>query len=271
MHRSLPGMEITITEHKITIASHNLARKVVCTVLMPEENDVAEPLSLLLLNDGQETANLRLKQTLEELIGDNRIKPIVVVAPHAGEERQQEYGTAGRPDFKKRGAKAHAYTRFIKSELLPAIKHITGIENFDETAFAGFSLGGLSALDIAWHNPQLFDKVGVFSGSFWWRSKDLAMGYTDSDRIMHSIIRNSTTKPDLKIWLQTGTKDETFDRNKNGIIDSIDDTVDLIKELELKGYSRPNDIHYMEVVGGRHDTATWARAMPKFLVWAFGR
>ena len=94
-------------------------------------------------------------------------------------------------------------------------------------------------MDIAWNNPQLFDKVGVFSGSFWWRSKELGKGYTDNDRIMHNIIRNTAAKPDLKFWLQTGTKDETADRNKNGIIDSIDDTVDLIKELESKGYTRP--------------------------------
>jgi enterochelin esterase family protein len=271
MYWNLPEMEITITEHKVTINSNLLKRKVICTLLMPEENDVAGPLSLLLLNDGQEATNLKLKETLLELTATGKIKPVLVVAIHAGDERQQEYGTAGSPDFKKRGSKAALYTGFIKSELLPAIKDITGIEHFDTTVFAGFSLGGLSALDIAWNNPGLFNKAGVFSGSFWWRSKDLAKGYTDSDRIMHSIVRNSVAKPDLKIWLQTGTKDETFDRNKNGIIDSIDDTVDLIKELELKGYSRPDDIQYFEMVGGGHDTATWAKAMPKFLVWAFGR
>jgi hypothetical protein len=88
---------------------------------------------------------------------------------------------------------------------------------------------------------------------------------------MHGVIRNTASKPDLKIWLQTGTKDETADRNKNGIIDSIDDTVDLIKELENKGYDRPADIQYLEMVGGAHNVETWAEAMPKFLVWAFGR
>ena len=271
MYWNLQEMEITIAEDKITIKPDVLKREVTCTLLMPEENDIAEPLNLLLLNDGQEAENLQLKETLEELINSGRIKPVLVVAIHAGEERLQEYGTAGKPDFKKRGSKAALYTEFIKSELLPAIHKLTGIENFETTAFAGFSLGGLSALDIAWNNPQLFDKAGVFSGSFWWRSKDLARGYMDTDRIMHNIIRNTAVKPDLKIWLQTGTKDETSDRNKNGIIDSIDDTVDLIKELEHKGFKRPDDVQYLEMVGGNHNTETWAKAMPKFLLWAFGR
>lgn len=271
MYWNLPEMEIEIAEQEITIDSEYLKRNVTCTLLIPEIQGLVAPLNLLLLNDGQELQNLKLRETLEELNEAGRLKPLLVVAIHANEERLQEYGTAGKPDFKKRGAKAALYTRFIKEELLPAIHKLTGIDHFETTAFAGFSLGGLSALDIAWHNPELFDKAGVFSGSFWWRSRDLNKGYTDADRIMHGIIRQTEAAPDLKIWLQTGTKDETADRNKNGIIDSIDDTIDLIKELENKGFKRPEDIRYLEFVGGGHDTATWAKAMPKFLVWAFGR
>lgn len=263
--------EMTITEKNITIYSKLLNREVTCTLLIPDEQEVTESLSLLLLNDGQELENLELSQTLEQLYNTNRIKPLLVVAIHAGEERLQEYGVAGKPDFKKRGAKADVYTEFIKTELLPQVKEQTGISEFETTVYAGFSLGGLSAFDIAWNNAEIFDKAGVFSGSFWWRSKDLAKGYTDADRIMHSVIRNTIGKPNLKFWLQTGTKDETTDRNKNGIIDAIDDTIDLIKELEAKGYTRPADIQYVELVGGSHDAATWGKAMPKFLVWAFGR
>jgi enterochelin esterase family protein len=271
MYWNLPGMEIAIAEKNIIIRSELLKRDVTCTLLIPEETDLTEPLDLLLLNDGQETNSLELKEILEELLSSNRIKPLLVVAIHTNEERLHEYGTAGKPDFKKRGAKAGLYTEFIKTELLPAVHKLTGIESFETTVFTGFSLGGLSALDIAWNNADIFDKVGVFSGSFWWRSKDLNKGYTDNDRIMHGIIKNTKEKPYLKIWLQTVTKDETADRNKNGIIDSIDDTVDLIKELENKGFKRPDDIAYFEMFGGSHDMATWAKAMPKFLVWAFGR
>jgi len=260
-----------ITEQVIAINSDLLGRGVTITLLMPDNYERSEPLNLLLLNDGQEIDNLKLKESLESLYNTYRLKPVLVVAIHAGEERLLEYGVAGKPDFKQRGAKAAAYTKFITAELLPAIKKETGINEFEVTAFAGFSLGGLSAMDIAWNNPQFFNKAGVFSGSFWWRSKELGKGYTESDRIMHSVIRRTAGKPDVKFWLQTGTHDETADRNKNGIIDSIDDTIDLIKELENKGYNRPTDIQYLEMVGGSHNVATWAEAMPKFLVWAFGR
>lgn len=263
--------EMTITTKKITINSTALRRDVTCDMLLPEGTDIAEPLNLLLLNDGQELDNLQLKETLQKLYTANRIKPVAIVAIHAGDERIQEYGIAGKPDFKKRGAKADQYAHFIKNELLPEIDRLMPLKNFETIAFAGFSLGGLSALDIAWNNAETFNKVGVFSGSFWWRSKELGRDYTDADRLTHNMIRETPGKPGLQFWLQTGTKDETADRNKNGIIDSIDDTIDLIKELENKGYTRPADITYMEVFGGSHNPETWGKAMPKFLCWAFGR
>ena len=265
------GAEVKITVQEHIITSIALGREVTCTFLMPEEGVSAEPLNLLLLNDGQELENLKLVDTLENLYERNCIKPLFVVAIHAGDDRLQEYGIAGKPDFKKRGAKADLYTKFIKTELLPFIHNHTGIDNFETTAFAGCSLGGLTAMDVAWNNPELFDRVGAFSASFWWRSKDLNKGYTSEDRLMHSVIKNTAGKPKLKFWLQTGTKDETADRNKNGIIDSIDDTIDIIKELLAKGYQRPADIQYLEILNGTHDTETWGKAMPKFLQWAFGK
>jgi enterochelin esterase family protein len=267
MYTAWPDTVTPVKETTLTISSALLNRNVTCTLFLPQD---IIPQGLLLLNDGQDAEKLQLKTTLEFQYERYGISPLLVVAIHAGEERIQEYGVAGHPDFKERGAKADLYANFITEELLPAVYKKTGFTNFKTTAYAGFSLGGLSALDITWNHPEIFNKVGVFSGSFWWRSKDLTEGYTDKDRIAHGLINSAAAKPDLKFWLQTGTADETADRNQNGIIDSIDDTVDFIKELEAKGYNRPADIQYLEMVGGEHNPATWAKAMPKFLCWAFG-
>jgi len=61
-----------------------------------------------------------------------------------------------------------------------------------------------------------------------------------------------------------------MDRNNNGIIDSIDDTLGLIDELVKKGYNREQDIVYLEYEDGKHDIPTWGRAMPEFLRWSYG-
>ncbi len=59
MYASWLEMEIAITENNITLKSDVLKRDVTCTLLMPEDNEITEPLNLLLLNDGQEIESLR--------------------------------------------------------------------------------------------------------------------------------------------------------------------------------------------------------------------
>ena len=140
----------------------------------------------------------------------------------------------------------------------------------DSLAIAGFSLGGLSALDIAWNNHPIFKTVGIFSGSLWWRSKGYLDGYNETkDRIAHNMIRNSRKRDGLRLWFQCGTHDEMADRNNNGLIDAIDDTLDIIKELELIGYEMKDDLDYVEVANGQHNEKTWGDVMPLFLEYAF--
>ncbi len=226
-----------------------------------------------MLNDGQDSETIQLKQTLEKLTLTKEIEDIIVVAVHAG-DRMQEYGVANKADYKKRGARAKNYTKFIITELIPYLHYRYSIsQKQQDHAYAGFSLGGLSALDIAWHHSEYFGKVGAFSGSFWWRQRDTKSRFYSEyrDRIMHQQIRRGKFKEGMKFWFQAGLKDEHSDRDKNGVIDSIDDTLDLIVELTKKGYRPFHDIQYLEMKNGEHNLKTWAEAMPYFLRWAFGK
>lgn len=253
----------------VQFKSTALNRLVNADLMMPRGYDKKKTYPLLILNDGQDMIPMKMKHILDEVWSKNVSNPFILVAPHTN-NRLHEYGVSNHPDFKHRGDLASDYSAFITDELLDQLKHQLAIKKFDEIAIGGFSLGGLSAFDIAWNNPEIFSKVGVFSGSFWWRKKDLKNGYTDADRIMHEVVRNKESKPDLKIWLQCGTLDETADRNSNGIIDSIDDTLDLIKELENKGFEKSKNLFYNEVIGGRHTLETYSLFLPYFFNWAFG-
>ncbi len=261
--------EFLQTEHKLK--SIHLKRDAELLIWTPGNLSGGETVNLLILNDGQEALGLKLTETLNELYSTWTIDPVVVVAVKASDDRLQEYGVAGIPDFQNRGSKAGLYSSFIISELLPFLHTAVKVRINGKRVIAGFSMGGLSAFDIAWNNPQVFDAVGVLSGSFWWRKKDLNDGYTPEDRIMHQVVRQTEGKPELKFWIMTGTQDESEDRNHNFIIDSIDDAIDLIKELYQKGYKRHDDITYYERVGGKHDVETWAKVLPAFLIWAFPR
>lgn len=260
----------TVRDEKIT--SVYLNRKITLDILLPPDYVNTQTVyPVLLMNDGQDLERLRLATTLDSLYQARAIRPFILVAIHAG-DRVHEYGTSSQPDYMKRGSKAADYSRFVRKELLPHIRHYYRVSHYPEdNAFAGFSLGGLMAFDLVWNHPDVFRKAGVFSGSFWWRSRAFDEKYTDADRIMQHDVMAGTYKKGLEFWLQTGTLDEADDRDNDGVIDSIDDTLALIAELEKKGYRWGRDIKYVEVKGGHHDQDTWGRIMPQFLIWAFGR
>ncbi len=226
---------------------------------------------LLLINDGQDLPVMNFEKILNDVYNNNEIKPLFFAGIDCGSDRRNEYGTAKFLDYNGRGTKALFYNRFIFEELLPFIRKTYSIHDFFEQSFCGFSLGGLSALDIVWNHPMSFSKVGVFSGSLWWRSVSQSHSTFDenSHRIMHNQIRNGEYYPWLKFFFETGTLDETADRNANGIIDSIDDTTSLIEELVKKGYDPKKDIYYLEIKDGRHDVPTWGKAFPVFLKWGW--
>jgi len=138
-------------------------------------------------------------------------------------------------------------------------------------AIAGCSQGGLSAFDIAWDHADKIDKVGVFSGSFWWRDKDLtAKEYSDvNNRIMLSKIRSSRKRPKLQYWFYAGAAEENADRDKDGLIDVVDDTKDLIEIIKSKNVCPPSDIVYRESAESKHEYAYWQKVFPDFLIWAF--
>jgi enterochelin esterase-like enzyme len=261
-----------ISESKIL--SKFLNREVVYAVFLPPNyQNATEKLKVLYMNDGQDSRVLNIEQTLNKLYKSNEVEPFLLVAIHTNQNRIREYGTAQIPDYKKRGDLAKAYNDFIINELTTEINTKYNTSNLKEdNYFLGFSLGGLSAIDIVWANPARFSKVGVMSGSFWWRKKAYEDSYDDhNDRIMHVLIRNGQYNYGQKFWLECGTNDEKDDRNGNGIIDSIDDTLDLISELQNKGYNKGSDIIYYEINGGEHNQKTWSEAMPVFLKWLVGK
>ncbi|RAJ05251.1 enterochelin esterase-like enzyme [Chitinophaga skermanii] len=250
---------ITFKQESFSQFSVFLQREVKFDVYIPQGNYTRQ--TLLLLNDGQDLAQLNYGQLLQQYLSQPQASGLWTVAIHA-QERIHEYGTARFMDVHGRGSRADLYTRFIVKELLPFLQQFYH-QKWDEKAFAGFSLGGLSALDIVWNNPQIFSKAGVFSGSLWWRS----MENGDDCRIMHKQITRDARREQLQFFFECGDQEETADRNTNGIIDAVEDTQDLVNVLRKKGYDNAQALHFEVVKNGKHDYATWASVMPGFLGW----
>lgn len=226
----------------------------------------SERYEVLYVNDGQEHEAIGLHETLARLTAAGRIRPIIVVAVPTNDNRLHEYGTAVALNTLGLGLLASAYAHFLMEELIPLIDRTFRTKG--RPSLLGVSLGGLSAFDIAWNHPERFAVVGVMSGSFWWRAADEEERIDAGRRIAHSLARNAAQPPPFRLFFQAGTRDEVSDRDGDGVIDAIQDTLELIAELSAAG-CEPEQITYVEVPGGRHDFETWARVLPVFLEWAF--
>ncbi|TXH21330.1 MAG: esterase [Chitinophagaceae bacterium] len=261
---------LLVSVEKIALKSKYLLREVQLDIYTPQM-EASESLELLLINDGQDLPKMPFDEILNDLYSQKLIKPFIAVGIYCGEDRKMEYGMVSATDYLGRGAKAGLYNQFILEELIPFLLKNYNITHQEKISFAGFSLGGLCALDIVWNYPQFFYRVGVFSGSLWWRSIDQDDVTYDDDkhRLMQQQIRNTNYKPGLKFFFQCGLMDEKKDRNHNGVIDAVDDTRDHVRELIKKGYTL-EDVTYMELDEGRHDVPSWAKAFPAFLKWGWG-
>lgn len=262
--------KIKVTED--SVYSRHLQRHVNLTIINTPVQGDRNLFNLLLLNDGQDVESFRIKDIVDSLYKKKMIQPLIIVAINTS-DRMKELGIAGYPDFKNNGAAAEKYSGFIADELYPFIKKKTGIKKFNSIILAGCSLGGLSAFDIAWDHADVIDKVGVFSGSFWYRDKDASdSDYSDEkDRIILNKIKSSKKRPHLKYWFYAGDDEEKNDRDKDGITDVVDDTKDLINIIRNKNAAAQDDIVFIEEKAGKHDYTSWSHALPQFLIWAAGK
>jgi len=252
---TLPGLEFG-----------GLPPREVRVYLPPDGVTPATPVLVAL--DGQNMTAWKLEEALAALnTKGGRARPLVVAI--AAGDRLAEYGMAGTPDYAGRGGQSAVFQRFVIEVVLPAVRSRYGVTAEPaRTGVMGASLGGLAAFDLAWRHPEVFGFAGIFSGSFWWRGDNSSPAAQQASRLAHRLVRQTTRTPRLRLWFEAGTQDETDDRDGNGVIDAIQDTTELMTGLEQRGLRRDTDLRYVEMAGGQHNEATWARALPGFLEWA---
>ena len=249
------------------LRSRALGRKVKITVYRPPIFPT-KACRLLLCLDGQDLPRMPIIEILAEQARTYPRRPLIVVGIHAA-DRIREYGTAGKPDYQGRGDLSQAHQDFVLNRLLPWLeKRYQLWPQPKYRAIVGFSLGGLHAFDLSWHHADMLGSVGVFSGALWWRSATFNPKKPDANRIVHDYVAKTKQAPaKLRVWLMAGTEDEDEDRNNNGIIDAIDDTIQLQKLLIKKGFSTPFRLDYHEEEGGRHEPITWGKVLSDFFDW----
>jgi len=196
-------------------------------------------------------------ETAQRLTAANLIEPVIIVAvANTGEDRIHEYApTAAKIDplqqTQSKGA-LRTYGRFLIEELKPFIdrKYRTKREA-EFTGLGGSSLGGLATLVLGLWFPNYFRRLAVMSPSVWW--DDCAIY-----RIVDAL--DETAKPPLplKIWLDTGTREEGWERTR-----------ELRDRLVEKGWRLHDDLLYLEADGSDHSEGAWAARMDPVLRFLF--
>lgn len=115
------------------------------------------PLPVLVLCDGDMWfGRLGFQDTLDALIADGALPPLVVLSPDAGDAATRRRDLGGR----------EAYAAFLADELLPWARTRWPLTaDADRTAVSGQGLGGTAALYAALTRPERFGRVLVQSPS----------------------------------------------------------------------------------------------------------
>ena len=161
----------TVERHET--ASPALGRPLVSMVYVPDgEPPVGGWPTLYLLHghNSNETNWLNrgdIEATLDRMIADRRIRPLVVVMPRGDNSWYVDSKAVGGP-----GDYETAFVQDLRGDIetsFPVRRDQGG------RAIAGFSMGGFGALHLALANPDLYASVASLSGAIWHNvpSKDL--------------------------------------------------------------------------------------------------
>jgi enterochelin esterase-like enzyme len=256
---------------------------------------------VLYANDGQDMAAVGLRETLDKLYADHAIEPVIVVAIDMLADRASGYGLSDRKTKTSMvgdsrigpiGSRAYEYSSWLATQLVPYIDaHYRTEASVRGRTILGWSLGGLNAFNLGWQYPDVFGRVGAFSPSFWLAADRSNAQAIETSRLAQAMVNSSQRRAGVHWWFSVGGREETNDRNGNGVIDAVEDVQDLIngyhaasgsylRGLRDLGYSveldyihhptHSTDVAFYLLPDGEHNQATWKRVLPLFLQWAYG-
>jgi enterochelin esterase-like enzyme len=250
------------------------------------------------VNDGQDMEAVRLEPTLRALYAEGAIQRVIVVAVDMPSDRMAAYGFFDRADGAARvahtrhgpvGTLADAYARWLVETLVPAVDaRYRTLARPEARSLLGWSLGGASAFAIGWQYPDVFGRVGAFSPSFWLAADGRNADTVQSSRLAHALVDGSAPGPRPRVFIAVGDAEETDDRDGDGVIDVVDDALDLVQgwrdpqgdahrglrdlglgaNLEAGARRTRDPVAVLRLPGARHDQASWTRMLPAFLHWA---
>ena len=191
----------------------------------------------------------RMGETADALIEAGAIEPLIIVGIYnTGVRRIDEYTPV--EDRRLGGGHADAYGRMLVEELKPFVDaQYRTLPGAEHSGVGGSSLGGLVTLYLGLRYASVFSRLAVMSPSVWWRN-----------RAILDTIASLPQKPELRIWLDIGTKESPR---------AVPDARTLRDRLVNKGWHLAEDLVYYEAKNAEHTESAWAQRVAPMLQFLF--
>jgi predicted alpha/beta superfamily hydrolase len=197
-------------------------------------------------------------ETLERMISDQEVAPLIVVGIYNTPDREFEY-TPIQDASRGKGGGADRYATFIVDEVKPFIDATYRTKpGRESTGIMGSSLGGIASLYIAWTHPDVFTRVGAMSTAYWWSNSQIL-----------SVLEELEPPPGVRVWLDMGTAEDSTDRNADGVADLLELHRRARNILMEKGLTIPRRLRYVEDEGAVHNERAWASRFPSAVAFLF--
>lgn len=231
----------------------NLEPRDIYVYLPPKYQESNKSYPVIYMHDGQNLFDptraflgqtWKAQSTLNYLIKNNFIEPVIVVAIDNSKDRLWEY-TPTQSD-RRDGGGADQYLNLIVNQLVPAIdSEFRTLKGSKNRAMLGSSLGGLVSIYSAIETPNVFGKIAALSPSLWWDNK-----------IILKLLKESQLSLD-KVWLDCGS-------TEGEIVESVNSAEDIFLEQ-----LNQNQLKVIIQEGAEHSEKFWAARLPYVLYFLF--
>jgi predicted alpha/beta superfamily hydrolase len=208
---------------------------------------------VLYMHDGQNvfdastsfSGEWQVDETLTALENQGYETSIVVAIDNGGSKRIDELTPFIHPEYG--GGETDAYLDFIVETLKPKVDScFRTLQNPQNTALMGSSLGGLVSHYAYFRDPEVFGRIGIFSPAYW-IAEDIYSYTSEKEKVSEA-----------KLYILAGALEDGLEETTNQMTDT----------LRSLGYS-DKEVFYIVAEDGEHNEWFWAREFEQAYKWLF--
>lgn len=156
----------------------------------------------------------RTGQIMDNLIAQNKAKPMIVVMPNGNVSQDAAPGEGSDGFYKPQFMAPKTMNGSYEESFMDIINFVESnyqvLADKQHRAIAGLSMGGFHSMHISRYFPNTFDYVGLFSAAIMPREDATANVYSDIDGTLKKQMENG-----YKLyWIAIGKTDFLYDANK---------------------------------------------------------